>query len=360
MDFEGEGQELRPVLFGGEAGAEAFILGAGFSHAISAAMPLVKDLVAPLDEFLARSRGASVATFPHLENVEAFLSALAMPQPFLDDAANSYNSGLFIEVTLWLARWMLLAQQHTLGSELPGWLEGLVRSWHARRSTVITLNYDTLVESAVFSMDLHSPSAGRVMPQFTYANPVRFAASEWAGTYNQYAGRMPTFTLCKLHGSLSWWRSGAAQQPPLDVEVWKDAFNSSERAGWADIASRVMLGQPMLVPPVLAKTDYFDNELIRTNWRRAFHGLAQATTIVVMGYSFPSGDSQMAALLGSAIRENEGQQIVVVDPDRDVVDRVAEVGLPRTGLVRHFGESEQPIASWSERWAQNPNAEYAN
>jgi len=114
-------------------------------------------------------------------------------------------------------------------------------------------------------------------------------------------------------------------------------------------------GCPHLVPPILAKTEYFDNELIRANWRRAYHGLAQATSIVTMGYSFPAGDAQIAALLGSAIRKNQSQQVIVVDTNRDVTNRVADIGLPQSGLIRHFGDTEAPIASWSEHWAQDPS-----
>ena len=90
-----------------------------------------------------------------------------MPQPFLNQAENSYNRGLFLETTRWLAQFMFRRQQETLQNAIPDWLTSLLRTWHARRSTVITLNYDTLVESAVMSVALNAPSAGRIMPQFT-------------------------------------------------------------------------------------------------------------------------------------------------------------------------------------------------
>ncbi len=45
-----------------------------------------------------------------------------------------------------------------------------------------------------------------------------------------------------------------------------------------------MLGEPMLVPPTLAKTKCFDSELSRANRRRSLAGLAGATTIVTLGY----------------------------------------------------------------------------
>ena len=106
MVLENKQGEHPPLIRSNEMGAETFILGAGFSRAISDSMPLVTDLVEPLDDFLARARGTRSATFPKLENIEIFLSALAMPQPFLNQAENSYNRGLFLETTRWLAQFM--------------------------------------------------------------------------------------------------------------------------------------------------------------------------------------------------------------------------------------------------------------
>jgi hypothetical protein len=347
-------QRHSPIKRNDEMGSEAFILGAGFSRAISDSMPLVKDLVEPLDGFLAHARGTMSATFPKIDNLELFLSTLAIPQPFLDQAENSYNQGLFFETRRWLAEFIFRRQQDALGEALPDWFGGLLRMWHERHSTVIALNYDTLVESAVMSMELKSPQVYRVMPQFTYANPVRFAASDWAATNNPYDHWQPTFTLCKLHGSLSWWRSSDPRQAPVDVEMWKDTFNGPHRADWNDVSNRVMLGAPLLVPPTLAKTEYLDNDLIRANWVRAHKGLQRASTIVTMGYSFPAGDSQTAALIGSAVRVNEGQQIIAVDIDRGVCRRIADVAMPRAGLVRFFGDTDQPITLWADKWARDP------
>lgn len=336
----------------GPTESETFILGAGFSRSIGTSMPLVSHLVTPLQRILDGSQGTRAAVFPPVDNVELFLSSLATPPPFLDEAVNFYNRGLFVEATRGLAETVFRAQQHALGSPLPQWLRGLVHTWHERRSTVITLNYDTLVESAVMSLDLNGSAGAKVEPQFTYASPVRFAASEWAATSNPYINGQPTFTLCKLHGSLSWWRSGPVQQSPLDVEMWKDTFNSAVRAPWGDVVRRVMTGEPILVPPTLAKSSYFDNDLIRANWKRAHEGLSNADTIVIMGYSFPTGDMQMSALLGTVGAQNK--QVIVVDPDPEVRARVLHATRVEEDRIFLF-DGEQPITSWAEQWARDPS-----
>jgi hypothetical protein len=219
---------------------------------------------------------------------------------------------------------------------------------------VITLNYDTLVESAVMSLELGDTSVGKVLPPLTYANPLRPAESEWGASMNPYARRQATLTLCKLHGSLSWWRSGPVHQAPVDVGTWTDRFNAHKRATWEEVAGRVMTGEPMLVPPTLAKSDYFDNDVVRANWRRAYEGLRSASTVVVMGYSLPNGDTQTAALLGSATADGD-RRVVVVDLNGDVVDRVRTCCHSARIDVAHFSDSDRPIAEWAEQWASNPN-----
>lgn len=361
MWFRDKQGQLIPAPLKERQGSEAFILGAGFSRTISQAMPLITDLVEPLDRFLTSRRGFGSATVPRLDNVELFLSTLAIPQPYLTPSENHHNQALFLEVAQWLAHFVFERQRKALAQTIPLWLDVLVRTWHARRSTVVTFNYDTLIESAVMGIaDLDPPDTGRVMPHFTYANPVRFAAGEWGGITDPYHHRKPTFTLCKLHGSLSWWRSGSSQSEPHDREVWKDTFNEEgASADWNDVAQRGMLGEPMLVPPTFAKTDYFESDLLRINWQQARYGIQNAATIVVMGYSVPEADVQLASLLGAS---THSQQILVVDLSPEaIVKRISKAALPKAGIVRsHKVETDAPIADWSTRWAADPDHLYAN
>ena len=360
MWFEDDHGELIPGLPQEREGAEAFILGAGFSHAISEAMPVVADLIEPLDQFLASQPGFSSATVPRPDNVELFLSALAMPQPYLTPSENHRNQALFLEVAQWLARFVFERQREALSQAVPSWLESLLRTWHSRRSAVVSFNYDTLIESAVMSLTyLNQSTRERIMPHFTYATPVRFAAGELGGISDPYHPTKPTFTLCKLHGSLSWWRSGSSRGEPTDREVWKDTFKEGGgQADWSDVAQRGVLGEPMLVPPTFAKSDYFDTDVLRVNWRRARFGIEKAATIVVMGYSVPEADVQMAALLGASTRS---QQILVVDLDPNaIVGRIAKAALPRGGVVRPFeSKTDAPIREWATEWTSDPDGLYA-
>jgi hypothetical protein len=334
---------------------EVFVLGAGFSKAIHESMPVMPNLLEPLNDFLGRSRGLSSARYPRLQNVELFLSALAVDQPFLDVPSNLRNRALFHEVAGWLSRHLFDCQQRALSIEMPDWLAALVTTWHQRRCTIITLNYDTLIESTITALDLRDPDSRPVRAEHSYVLPIRFAASALSGRPALF-GRGSTFKLCKLHGSLTWFHANAGE-PPVDLEVWEDTFNSGQRAEWDEILQRALgFGDPMIIPPTLVKSEYFDNAWIRGNWQAAHAALQEASTVIVMGYSLPAGDTQTSALLGVAAQEDHYKQFVVVDVSpQGVRARLAEAALPRSGLIRPFKyATKNPIKEFAEAWTADP------
>lgn len=310
-------------------GGHVFLLGSGFSAAVAPAdMPTVVDLVTPLRHELGSSlaRYVSGAVFPEPDDVEVMLTALAMPQPFLKEEEHLRNRALYLQIARWLAEFIYAGQRHALGSPIPPWFERLVLSWHERRATVVTLNYDTLVECAVASAPLLPVPAGGipVEPSDLYPMPVALAKGRFTTLWSRGEPRPETFTLCKLHGSLGWWAAAQpapAGQPIYDVELWP-RFNSHTRPGWHDVrAQAIGLPDPVIVPPVTAKFGYLDNDLLRENWSRAREALEVADCIFVLGYSIPVADTQIRALLGTL----GGADVVLVDRAGDRLEHVQRV-----------------------------------
>ena len=75
-----------------------------------------------------------------------WLSRLAEPQPDLDEVTNARNRSVFLRISE-LVREILLEAQNRTVSEEPRWeFQRAIGAFHTRRSTVLTFNYDTLVE----------------------------------------------------------------------------------------------------------------------------------------------------------------------------------------------------------------------
>lgn len=124
-----------------------FLIGAGFSRAISESMPLAvnlgKHLVDKLRPNLTRGEWSTV----HYEN---WLTRLATEQPDLSREENLANQLDFEKATREIHSHLSSLQlQIQLDVSDVQWIYQFVRLCHLYRATILTLNYDTLIEQVV-------------------------------------------------------------------------------------------------------------------------------------------------------------------------------------------------------------------
>ncbi len=196
-----------------------------------------------------------------------------------------------------------------------GWLTGLLSGTSAQRDTIITLNYDTLLDSALLAWG-HVPD---------YGLPSNYPTATMAPATNP-SGSYPTRALYKLHGSINW------------IETPDDATNVSILP--VDMGSG-FFETPVLVPPTWGKS--FSRPLSQV-WDAAAKALSTATRLVVIGFSMPETDIHMRYLLAASLRENAClQSILFIDPNPRTVRRAAEVlfspQFVASGGIRYVPES---------------------
>jgi hypothetical protein len=126
----------------------------------------------------------------------------------------------------------------------------------------------------------------------------------------------PGFKLLKLHGSLSWyWVPG--DQTGSTVQRWRlpGRFGRPEPTDEEE-RSRLLPGEPFVVPPASLKSDYLRNPVTREIWRRAYQALREAARVVLVGYSLPTADIAMSGMLAQArsapLRVQEEEELFVV------------------------------------------------
>ena len=163
------------------------------------------------------------------------MSSLAVNKPFLRNSENLRRRALFTDVAEHIAE-LIDERANTASQErVPHWLQRLITIWHIDRSTVITLNYDTLVERAARSVSLDCASKGPISPsQLMKGLPP--AAPEGI-TFGD--GERETFGLLKLHGSTNFYGRPASSdlfsvvRIDSEVGVWgpeKEPRSSSAQA----------------------------------------------------------------------------------------------------------------------------------
>lgn len=297
------------------AEADVYLLGAGFARAISADMPLLQDLATRM--LAHETRGSRVP--PEVanmmrENFAHALSYLEQAKPWITEADNLRHRALFLEFSIAIAH-DLDATVNRVAKHLdrnpPAWLATLIRHWHEHRSTVLTLNYDTLVETIAATVEVkpgESLHAEQLYPPLLTDAGLRSSGS---------GPELPisSFRLLKLHGSTNWYYSGRRSAygepiyfvPPRALKK----LTPDERRQHEFRMNAVSDKYPFLVPPVYDKTALLTHETIRALWFEAGEALKRARRLICMGYSLPESDLTMKHFLRTTC--NERAEVVIVD-----------------------------------------------
>jgi len=270
------------------------MLGAGFSNAVSDQMPTLGDLGNSIVRRLANNPAIGVLPATMQADIrkgripggdlESWLTMLASPAPFVSDVETHFYAGVFAQIAKDIGDEIDAAEAEVLKGNRPAWLQHLVRLWDETGATVITFNYDTLVE--------HAASAG-------------------FGTEHTWPNL--AFKLLKLHGSTIWWRDrdavsvSAIREQDL-LPGWSRPERDAESAG----------DERVLIPPIAAKGSLYDVSAIRRQWFDARLALESATHLVVIGYRLPTNDLAALALVGQHLAPKAEVVIVNREPQMPV------------------------------------------
>jgi hypothetical protein len=319
-----------------------YLLGSGFSRAISEHMPVMDALSAAIQSDL-RSKNLPPIPgegTPLADNFEQWLSYLIEEPPWLTDGQRRRNSGAFSDVADSLHEVLSVFQMKAAAESMPNWLLQLVKYWQATNTTVITFNYDLLVEMAWLTAH---EDRGWLDPYTVPVAPIGIRTSAIAGADDPPLG----IRLLKLHGSLNWRYSGPSS-PPGDT-VYDIGFGRWGIEGVSSVYSDVEKLSadkiPMIVPPAAVKSPYYVNHLIRTMWRQAAQALREADELVIMGFSLPPSDQIVSSLLATEL--NKDAFVFPVDYGTAIVKRLQDVlGSDEKIIPEYADRQENAIPDW--------------
>lgn len=169
-----------------------------------------------------------------------------------------------------------------------------------RRDTIVSFNYDLLVENALDNLGL----------EFTYGLPAKDIV--WGNgvpsSWREAASAASSVQILKLHGSVNWslpfLKARPAQdQEPSDISTAADFRRLIDSIGVHRDYRALLNGgdKPFLVPPTWRKE--FEGKLAPV-WDLAVDALRTATRIIVLGYSVPSTDQHFKYLLAAGLQDN--------------------------------------------------------
>jgi hypothetical protein len=137
--------------------------------------------------------------------------------------------------------------------------------------------------------------------------------------------RVEGMKLLKLHGSLTWRYAGPNgplgnliyETAGFDVFKWH-AQALQARSDWYQYFDDL---EPMIVPPAVVKSPYYDNGILRKIWKLAAKVLTTADELVIMGFSLPPTDLLISSILATSLPKS--CKITPVNPDKGVIDQLA-------------------------------------
>jgi hypothetical protein len=140
--------------------------------------------------------------------------------------------------------------------------------------------------------------------------------------------------LLKLHGSLNWFQYLPVRSYPTFPEetapelgekeseiILKDGtwwFNRPpDHNGW--------FVAPLIITPVLYKDEYYNAKPFVDIWGSAKKALSKCAKLVVIGYSFSPTDFSSKHLLIESLVSNDLEELVIVNPDHNLVKVVKDL-----------------------------------
>lgn len=221
-----------------------------------------------------------------------------------------------------------------------------------RRDTIITFNYDTLVESALDGLE--RPYHYGFLPD-EYVNEEDIGAGGFVAidTTNRPPYLVRDYKdgvvqVLKLHGSVNWGlRDVQAPNSHLKAYGEKAVAQLFIGASFDDI--RHDIDRVFIEPPTWRKGYGTEGRGIATVWNAALEALRIASRIIVIGYSLPTTDVHFRYLLSAGLRENISlQEILFVNPDlaenapnyQDIESRIFRIlrpGLRERKVIRFRG-----------------------
>jgi hypothetical protein len=309
-------------------------LGAGFSKAITKnIMPSLDKLSEniAINNYFINDPVFQRVLFISEKNVESWLTYLSQDIPWLPKSMQYENKALFIKIVNYIKKHFEQLQVEARKGPID-YVAPLFDYWIKQNSAVVTMNYDTLVEEIYKAW--YNRSFGDLYP-VNIIDLKYFLRSKDALRYKENC------KLFKLHGSINWFYSGKDNFYGESIYFHDYELSNTLLSQDEEDFARLKGGKEVLIiPPVIDKSSYYQNEILKDLWTKAFLELYKSNRIYCIGYSFPTIDSLFKLFLldsqARSLSDNEKNEFVFINPDKKKFQENHEEDLSRVFNIRYI------------------------
>ena len=282
---------------------EVFILGSGFSRAIHKDMPLLNELTDLVIGRIEAEDGIFKNIYErymknrNIGNFEEIITYLYQDFPWKSEEEKHLLYSLYIRLAKIVTE-VIKEKQETFAKEellAKEHIKKFLNYLNVTKTNVISLNYDTLLE------DL----SVKILKPLNYLNlysiPIAYLKSRTATVFGEED--YETYRLFKLHGSINWYYSATKEKTSEQIYFIR---GSKEERESKDLV-------PVIIPPVLDKTGFFEHSTIKSMWNEAKNLLKEAKKVYIIGYSIPQTDLTVKFMLQSYMPED--CEVTIVNKD---------------------------------------------
>lgn len=153
-----------------------------------------------------------------------------------------------------------------------------------------------------------------------------------------------TLRILKLHGSINWYYSPGSNL--IYLKSGDPRLKKVDDVGKKDL-------QPLIMPPLLDKSDFSSLNSIKIIWQEARNFLKEAEKIYIIGYSLPDSDITIKLLLNASL--DNCKKIYLINIDGSIEEKIKKLLNPLNKKIKTNTIIENKIKTTSSNLKFNKN-----
>lgn len=293
------------------SGDDVFFFGAGFSKSLNNSYPTLAEL----SEYFLENGFIYENEKIYKDNLEQLLTYLITPLPFKTKEDILRDEASYLEKINKISKFFIELLKTQEIDKNNKYILNLSQYINDNKCTCITLNYDLLLEEILFlthkidSYDVFYKIPIKQIDERKNTKSNNYGFNFYQGDFNINNNFVE---IIKLHGSINWYCDQAYSNSQIysfmeKVDRYKDEL-------FVDL-------KPLIIPPILDKTNNYNHILLRSLWKKAFKAIQKAKNIYIYGFSFPITDLSVVYLFKSALQNKQDYKIYVINTKSNIDDK---------------------------------------